>query len=73
MMSENYARNKKMEDGNLVHNELCTLEMEWLPSLYATLDFINLFLHNGYGAIIEPIFDENGKVDSKLLVTILDK
>lgn len=71
MMSDNYARNKKMEDGNLVHNELCTLEMEWLPSLP---NFINLLLHNGYGTIIEPIFDESGKVDNKkLLVTILDK
>ena len=71
MMSDNYARNKKMEDGNLVHNELCTLEMEWLPSLP---NFINLLLHNGYGAIIESVFDENGKVDNKkLLVTILDK
>ena len=71
MMSDNYAQNKKMEDGNLGHNELCTLEMEWLPSLP---NFINLLLHNGYGAIIEPIFDENGKVDNKkLLVTILDK
>ena len=71
MMSDNYARNKKMEDGNLGRNELCTLEMEWLPSLP---NFINLLLHNGYGAIIEPIFDESGKVDNKkLLVTILDK
>lgn len=71
MMSDNYARNKKMEDGNLIHNELCTLEMEWLPSVP---NFISLLLHNGYGAIIEPIFDENGKVDNnKLLVTILDK
>lgn len=71
MMSDNYARNKKMEDGNLVYNELCTLEMEWLPSMP---NFINLLLHNGYGATIEPIFDENGKVDNKkLLVTILDK
>ena len=71
MMSDNYARNKKMEDGNLRRNELCTLEMEWLPSLP---NFINLLLHNGYGAIIEPVFDENGKVyNKKLLVTILDK
>ena len=71
MMSDNYAPNKKMEDGNLLGNELCTLEMEWLPSLP---NFINLLLHNGYGAIIDPIFDENGKVDNKkLLVTILDK
>ena len=71
MMSDNYARSKKMEDGNLKRNELCTLEMEWLPSLP---NFINLLLHNGYGAIIEPIFDANGKVDNKkLLVTILDK
>ena len=71
MMSDNYARNKKMEDGNLGHNELCTLEMEWLPSLP---NFINLLLHNGYGAIIEPIFNEKGNVDNKkLLVTILDK
>ena len=55
----------------LTHNELCTLEMEWLPSLP---NFINLLLHNGYGAIIEPILDANGKVDNKkLLVTILDK
>ena len=53
------------------HNELCTLEMEWLPSLP---NFINLLLHNGYGAIIEPVFDENGNVNNKkLLVTILDK
>lgn len=71
MMLDNYARNKKMEDGNLLNNELCTLEMEGLPSL---TDFINLLLYNGYGAIIEPIFDENGNVDNKkLLVTILDK
>ena len=71
MMSDNYAQNKKMEDGNLGHSELCTLEMEWLPSLS---NFINLLLHNGYGAIIESVFDENGKVDNKkLLVTILDK
>lgn len=60
-----------MEDGNLLGNELCTLEMEWLPSLP---NFINLLLHNGYGAIIEPVFAENGKVDKKkLLVTLLDK
>ena len=71
MMSDNYARNKKMEDGNLLGNELCTLEMEWLPSLP---NFINLLLHNGYGAIIEPIFGENSKViNNKVLVTILDK
>lgn len=71
MISDNYVQNKKMEDGNLLGNELCTLEMEWLPSLP---NFINLLLHNGYGAIIDPIFDENGKVDNKkLLVTILDK
>ena len=71
MMSDNYARNKRMEDGNLGRNELCTLEMEWLPSL---ANFINLLLHNGYGAIIEPIFDENGKViNDKVLVTIIDK
>ena len=71
MMSDNYVQNKKMEDGNLLGNELCTLEIEWLPSLP---NFINLLLHNGYGAIIEPVFDENGKVDNKkLLVTILDK
>ena len=70
-MSDNYAQNKKMEDGNLLGNELCILEMEWLPSLP---NFINLLLHNGYGTIIDPIFDENGKVDNKkLLVTILDK
>ena len=60
-----------MEDGDLVHNELCTLEMEWLPSLP---NFINLLLHNGYGAIIEPILDANNKIDNKrLLVTIIDK
>lgn len=71
MISDNYAQNKKKEDGNLGHNELCTLEMEWLPSLP---NFINLLLHNGYGTIIEPVFDENSKVDNKkLLVTILDK
>lgn len=71
MISDNYARSKKMEDGNLGRNELYTLEMEWLPSMP---NFINLLLHNGYGAIIEPVFDENGKVDNKkLLVTILDK
>lgn len=53
----------------LIHNELCTLEMEWLPP-----NFINLLLHNGYGLIIEPILDANNKVDDKrLLVTILDK
>ena len=71
MMLENYVQKQMMEDGNLGHNELCTLEMEWLPNLP---NFINLLLHNGYGAIIEPVFDENGKVDNKkLLVTILDK
>ena len=71
MMSDNYARNKKMEDGDLDRNELCTLEMEWLTSLS---NFINLLLHNGYGAIIEPVFDKNGNVDNKkLLVTILDR
>ena len=71
MMLDNYARNKRMEDGNLGRNELCTLEMEWLPSLP---NFINLLLHNGYGTIIEPIFDENNKIDNKrLLVTIIDK
>lgn len=71
MMSDNYAQNKKMEDGNLLHNELCTLEMEWLPSLS---NFINLLLHNGYGAIIEPVFDESSNVNNKkLLVTIIDK
>ena len=71
MMLENYVRKQMMEGGNLNYNELCTLEMEWLPSMP---NFINLLLHNGYGATIEPIFDENGKVDNKkLLVTILDK
>lgn len=60
-----------MEDGNLGHNELCTLEMEWLPSLS---NFINLLLHNGYGVTIMPVFDVNEKVDNKrLLVTIIDK
>ena len=55
----------------LTHNELCTLEMEWLPSLP---NFVNLLLHNGYGTIIEPILDANNKVENKkLLVTILDK
>lgn len=71
MILENYVRNKKKEDGNLGHNELCTLEMEWLPSLP---NFINLLLHNGYGVIIEPIFGGDNKVNNKkLLVTILDK
>ena len=71
MMSDNYARNKKMEDGNLLNNELCTLDMEWSSSLH---NFINLLLLNGYGVTAEPIFDENGKVDiKKLLVTIIDK
>lgn len=71
MMLDNYARNKRMEDGNLGHNELCTLEIEWSSSLR---NFINLLLLNGYGVTIEPIFDENGKVDiKKLLVTILDR
>lgn len=71
MTLDNYARNKRMEDGNLERNELCTLEMEWLPSLPNS---ISLLLYNGYGVTIEPIFDENGKVDNKkLLVTILDK
>lgn len=71
MMLDNYARNKKKEDGNLERNELCTLEMGWVPSL---MNFIDLLLHNGYGAIIEPIFGENNKViNDKVLVTILDK
>ena len=71
MMSDNYARNKRMEDGNLGRNELCTLEMEWLPSL---ANFINLLLHNGYGVTIMPVFDVNDKVDNKrLLITIIDK
>lgn len=71
MMSDNYAQNKKMEDGNLLNNELCTLDMEWSSSLH---NFINLLLLNGYGVTAEPIFDENGKVDIKrLLVTIIDK
>ena len=71
MMLDNYARNKRMEDGNLGRNELCTLEMEWLPSLP---NFINLLLHNGYGVTIMPVFDVNEKVDNKrLLVTIIDK
>lgn len=60
-----------MEDGNLLNNELCTLDMEWSSSLH---NFINLLLLNGYGVTVEPIFDENGKVDiKKLLVTIIDK
>lgn len=55
----------------LIHNELCTLEMEWSSSLH---NFINLLLLNGYGVTTEPIFNENGKVDiKKLLVTILDR
>lgn len=60
-----------MEDGNLLNNELCTLDMEWSSSLH---NFINLLLLNGYGVTAEPIFDENGKVDiKKLLITIIDK
>lgn len=60
-----------MEDGNLLNNELCTLDIEWSPSLH---NFINLLLLNGYGVTVEPIFDENSKVDiKKLLVTIIDK
>lgn len=60
-----------MEDGNLGRNELCTLEMEWLPSLP---NFINLLLHNGYGVTVMPVFDVNDKVDNKrLLITIIDK
>ena len=71
MMSDNYAQNKKMEDGNLGHNELCTLDIKWSSSLH---NFINLLLLNGYGVTVEPIFDENGNVDiKKLLVTIIDK
>lgn len=71
MMSDNYARNKRMEDGNLGRNELCTLEMEWSPSL---ANFINLLLHNGYGVTIMPVFDVNNKVDNKrLLITIIDR
>lgn len=64
----NCAQNKKMEDGNLDRNELCTLEIEWLPSVS---DFINILLHNEYGVKIEPIFDAEGKLmHSHLLVTI---
>lgn len=60
-----------MEDGNLLNNELCTLDIGWSSSLH---NFINLLLLNGYGVTVEPIFDENGKVDiKKLLVTIIDK
>lgn len=60
-----------MEDGNLLNNELCTLDMEWSSSLH---NFINLLLLNGYGVTVEPIFDENGNVDiKKLLVTIINK
>ena len=71
MMLDNYAQNKKKEDGNLDRNELCTLDMEWSSSLH---NFINLLLLNGYGVTTEPIFDENNKVDiKKLLITILDK
>lgn len=71
MILENYAQKQMMEDGNLNYNELCTLEMEWLPSLP---NFVNLLLHNGYGTIIEPIFKEDGKIDNnKLLLTIMDK
>lgn len=69
MMSDNYARNKKMEDGDLDRNELCTLEIEWSPSVS---DFINILLHNEYGVKIEPIFDAEGKLIYRhLLVTIM--
>lgn len=69
MMSGNYARNKKTEDGNLDRNELCTLEIEWAPSVS---DFINILLHNEYGVKIEPIFDAEGKlIYHRLLVTII--
>ena len=60
-----------MEVGNLLNNELCTLDIKWSSSLH---NFINLLLLNGYGVTVEPIFDENGNVDiKKLLVTIIDK
>ncbi len=60
-----------MEDGDLDRNELCTLEIEWLPSVS---DFINILLHNEYGVKIEPTFDAEGKlIYNHLLVTILDR
>lgn len=65
MILDSYAQNKKMEDGNLDRNELCTLKMEPLTKIielnadscfYDTLcnDVIHGLLANGYVLNITP-------------------
>ena len=52
------------------NNILCTLELEWLPSLG---DFAQSLLCNGYGVLFEPIFDLEGElIKDTLLVTIYE-
>ena len=52
------------------NNILCTLEMDWIPSLR---DFARSLLCNGYGVHFEPIFDLEGEmIKDTLLVTIYE-
>ena len=53
------------------NNVLCTLEMEWLPSLR---DFGSILLNNGYSVLFQPMYDIDGEIDKNtMLVTILDE
>ena len=52
------------------NNILCTLEMDWVPSLK---DFARSLLCNGYGVQFEPIFDLDGElIKDTLLITIYE-
>ena len=71
-MLDNYAQNKKTEDGNLDRNELCTLKMEPLTkiielntdSCFCDMlcdDVIHGLLANGYVLNITPCRYNDGK------------
>ena len=52
------------------NNILCTLEMDWVPSLK---DFARSLLCNGYGVQFEPIFDLDGElIKDTLLITVYE-
>ena len=65
MMLDNYARNKKMEDGNLDKNELLTKIIELnTDSCFCDMlcdDVIHGFLANGYVLNITPCRYNDGK------------
>lgn len=56
-----------MDDMNL----LCTLEIEWNNGLFHD---INMLIKNGYGVLVEPIWESDGKMNKdKVYFTLVDK